>query len=212
MRVSTALNMLHEASVTRSYDESAERSALGLVLHQFMRETRCVLTSRTVPILADATSFDVSTWPDFRMERVVRAELVDEWQPVLLKSYATIAKQHRERTTTGAPQWFGWRTHDTGVLWPRADAGYTLRLTYAAPAIDVVITQSSSEDPEINIPEEYLFDVIRFGATAVLEHNDPDALFQSAAWQKFEKHIEKVRTKLAPMHQGEVVFDPREYA
>jgi hypothetical protein len=217
MKLSTALTMLINASKTRMGDDSHRRMALQVALDHFMRTTKCVWKKGTASIALGGTTFSVSSLADFRPERFIRADLQGEWQPVGLKTYESIADAHRNRGgVTGKPRAIAFRADAssgvTGVCWPTSDAAYTLEIVYAEPADNVITEESGlASSSHLNIPDEYLPELITFGASAALEHNDPDAMYQSVAWQRFEKYCRDIRASVHPNGAGEVIFNPREY-
>lgn len=206
MTITQAIAIVTQALKTNSYGEARIRDGIAWAGTRFLRETGTVRKLADKTCTPGSSTLDTSTITDFRPERLQMAYVTANKEGLMVYAASAMLRMQQQKPCTGTPKGIAWITDTSAELWPTPSTADTIRIIYSQPLIDVV---NSSGGTTINIPDEYLHDVLRFGATAATEHNDPDALYADKAFQRFEDFIQQIKGRVHPVG----VLDPntREY-
>lgn len=173
-----------------------------------LRRTRCVQTVGTFTLtsgspVAAIGGTGAGQISDFRNERLLFCELTT-FEAVLNRGYQEVRHKHLRGSSSGKPQFIGFRAPGTaaGTVWPTPDAAYVMSVIYVPPLTDI-----TTGDPTLNIPDVYLRDFLWTLCPAAVEMNNPAALFQSEAWKRGLESIEEIKGEC----MADVVIDPDLY-
>ena len=174
-------------------DADVDRAVLEITT-RFARVTRCMRGYATMSLVASDASVpatpgegeEAEEWPvDFRPERVMRAYLVGEDLPALsLVDHQTIMDSRAQNASESAPTAIGFTSTTTAEVWPTPDDSYTLGIIYWQPATQ--FAPGADGDTTLNLPDDYLVEILSSGAPAVLQRHEPEnAARVAAAWQTY---------------------------
>lgn len=195
MKLGRAVNIVRRA-VKSGIAETTIKDAIFLAGNMFLRETGISRKEATVTLTASDEDVNIPEQiEDFRPERLLRAEFSD-YDKLEHVDYDTIATWLRDSSESGTPEFIGFRTDTAGVVFPKPDSSHTsLRLVYLQRFAN---TDSYEDDTQLNLPDEYIFEVLWFGAGAVAESDVPDKTFQNVSWRKFvDEVIPKAKARTA---------------
>lgn len=200
MRVDTAIQIATRALKTRDYTPERIIDGLAMAGNYLCRNANIVTSTATVSTVASTATVDISSITGLRIPRV-RSIFADDY-PVRPKSLDNLRTQRRNAGVgSGRPSMWAEQDSDTLLLWPVPSAVYSLSITYAAPFTDVY----SAENPELNVPDEFVMDLLMFGVPPCVEMNDPSAAYQSESWKKF---TETIVPQIASLASTATVNDP----
>ena len=172
--------------------------AIGLAGNYFLRETKSSKGEFFLNLVPGDETFSVDDQTDFRPERLLFAETTT-YQRLDYRTYHEVAAQYATDSTVstadGTPKMLAFRTPDKGIVWPTATAAKSqIRIVYYRPLVDI---EEHDVNLKLNIPDEYAYDVLFYGAAAVAEHRVPDSLFQDVAWNRFLQLTKKAKEEMA---------------
>ena len=195
MRLSRAKQIVRRVLKDR-YGEDQETDGGLYACNYFLRRTRCQTTSGNVTLSSGTATVDIAaTLTDFRFNRWCSGEIAG--YPLRARGYEVVQAKRREQLYSGRPKVIAWRTPGTAYMWPTPDSAYTLSVVYTQFIQTSDVYDGTEDDPELNVPEEYILDVLWLGASSAIEVNNPSVLYQNAAWQRFEQFIEDVQGECA---------------
>jgi len=94
-------------------------------------------------------------------------------------------------------------------VWPAPDAAYYLGLTWWEMLTSFTIGTTSAV--ALNLPDEYLWPVLQWGAPALLEQPDPADRRASPRWQMFLAEIVKLAGRADPNRASQTLADGSRY-
>jgi hypothetical protein len=165
------------------YPDSEIDRAIQTVCDDFIDYVRCTRTTTALALTAGSSS--LPALPSlFRPERLLRA-----WIPakgVLDKlGHGDLLKLQIDEGNTGLPQFVAFDSFSTGEVYPTPEAGsaYSLKIQWYEPL--TVWTPGGADPGTLNLPDDYLRQILIYGATATLQHNEPEHKFASESWKKY---------------------------
>lgn len=183
--VTAALTIMDRVLKT-TYADAKKTDALRYAGNLFLRQTQCTITaSEAFTFTSGDETVDIgATITDFRPEAFLSMYLTASWRPVRKRSYGDLIRLYRNDTSTGYPKFIAWDSTSNALVWPDPDANYATRITYVPLLVD--LTTGSNV---INIPDKFIDALLWFGAAPLVEFNNPNAGFQSPAWQRFVNEV-----------------------
>lgn len=178
-----------DASDESSYDLDEIDRAIQAVADDFIHATRCTRTVANIAITEAAAA--LGSFPSgFLPEMILRAwitgkgdlDIIDHSELVKLQVQTT-NEDGDELTAT--PRYLAFSSLTTGEVHPTPDDDYTLKIQYVAPFTSFTPGQSTSSTV-LNIPDHYLRNILVYGATALLQHNEEEKRYASTSWRKYE--------------------------
>jgi hypothetical protein len=163
-------------------------NALLEVGRRFCRQTRCLLTSSTVAITAASSSFPVTVplAAGWTPERIIDVIIAGEDRTLRLVDYPTINSYIARDDSEGMPELLAFIDASTaGTLWPTPDIAYTAKMRWWLPFTSWTAGDSGANSTSINLPDELLDCVIRFGAPALLKYPSAEQAFASEMWKMY---------------------------
>lgn len=176
--VETARAMLLDSIVhtgTASFSNSKLDRAIIAACNRFLRETRIVRKQTDVSLSDGTTTYDLDTLTsggtNFRRIINVMHIASPDWNEVELVDYNTVRQEFEDSTAKGKPEMVA-IDGDNLVVHPTPDAAYTLNVqTYELldqTGWTVGGTDGTTLAVTLNVPEDWIDDVLWFGARAYL--------------------------------------------
>jgi len=192
MNVAEAANIVRRA-LKSNYGDETVLPAISLALNELIRYTEVSRTNGEVTVAEGAQYVDIaSTLTDFRSERLLHARI--GYRPMMQRVSFRAIVTALSYNQSGIPNTIAFEdgNYSRAFLYPTADDDYTMTVAYKAPLVELTGNRT------LNIPDEYLHGALWFGAAAAVEHNDPNAMYQSVAWRRFmDEIIPSVRSGMA---------------
>lgn len=92
-------------------------------------------------------------------------------------------------TSSGTPSCIAFTTTSTGIVYPTPSDNLTLNVEYVLPF--PTWTYGTTSTVTFDLPDEDMLPIVALGAPAILQHNEPEHAYASAAWQQFEQAISR---------------------
>jgi hypothetical protein len=193
MNLRRAIQIVRRAAKS-DIDSDVIADAIGLAGNYFLRETKLAKADFVVDVDVGTTEFYISDHPNFRPEQIIIVETVN-YQSIDVRDYRELARMHAGNPApsveTGRIRAIAFRTPASGIMYPHADASNdSFRITHYQPFTDI---EGHDDNVQLNIPDQYAYEVMWYGASAVAEHRVPDAMFQTNAWAMFREFTRKVK-------------------
>jgi hypothetical protein len=176
------------AGADTEYGDEAIDFALMSVGEQFCRVTRCNRRVDPVTLASGNATVDLTPLgPGFHPERIISAYTAGDADPMDRPDWEELLRLQVTRGGTGRPRALAFEAPAVAGVWPTPDAAYTLRLrwwepfTSWAPGVD----DATSATVTLNCRPDYLIQILPFGPTALLQHNDPQMAYASESWKKY---------------------------
>jgi len=118
--------------------------------------------------------------------------------------YFQIVAEQQRNPRHGQPRVIGFETSTTGRVGPIPNADYTLRITYAPPFTSWA--PGSSTSVTLNLPDDIMQLVIRWGAVSFLQVTEPENAFATVAWRNYMELVERIRSRGPGTGGSQVVF------
>lgn len=168
-----------------SYTVADVDRALFTVGQRFCRKTKCVRAAGNVALTAASGSADVSGLTLFLPERLLSGTIVDAPEPLELVGWEALYRKRVDCPSQGTPTELAFETEVTAGVWrtPKVDA--TLRLYWWQPFTSWTLGTGSPNAVTFNLPDAYLGEILTYGVTALLQHNEPQNQYASESWQKY---------------------------
>lgn len=210
MNLRRAISIVRQAAKS-DVEADVIADAIGMAGNYFLRETKMAHAEFIVDLDVDTAEFRIDNVRDFRPERLIYAETMF-YQYIQPRDYREIAEKYAGNpapSVSGSyPKAIGFRTPQTGIVYPPAAAdNKEMRIVYYQPFSNI---ETHDDNTILNIPDEYIYDVLWYGATAVAEHRVPDSLFQQVAWQQFLHLTKKAKeeTVFKGIREGPAIAPP----
>lgn len=126
---------------------------------------------------------------------VTGASESDERRRISLRlvPYQQVLSQQIVLPQTQQPTLMGFQTWATGQVWPTPDQNYTLNLLWL-PFFSVWTPGDATQlNTVLNVPDEFLRPALTYGATAFLQHTDPQQQYANPSWKMFIEFCESCR-------------------
>lgn len=192
-------SVLHVSPNT--YDTIKQDRALKFALGRFVRNTGCSRDTITVDI-ADATrtvdidaaiaASDPAVLP-LGVPNIVSARI--GYEPVQVVNFPHAMRLIRnDATAEGRPQYLSFESMAAlAHLYPLPDADYSLTLNYKADLVQWDSGTTESDDVILNVPDDYIYDVIWLGGGPALVYGEPASNWANGGWAQFEALIQQAR-------------------
>jgi hypothetical protein len=213
------LNTLHATSGAFAADEID--NAILLAGNEYVRRTKCTRAYADVTLASGSNTVNiVTTIPLFRSFRWIGGTI--SHYSVKKVAYETMARDLAEGTAgSGRPERISFPADNEAYLTPVPSEQLTLRVRYyKAFGIEASNGSALSWTPGgtdgtttggiLNIPEEVVHGVLRFGAVPALVSSAPGVLLRTGEWDRFEQFIEETMGLFIP-DDGVWFADPNDY-
>lgn len=186
MSLASAIALLREfarmAGSSASYSDLNCQHAIEGACSYFCRETKYVTASGTITVAGGTDAVDASGLSLFRPERILSVSAEDVDEPLKKLDPLTMHAK-RNAAQSGLPEFISFHTATAGYVYPAPADDCDLTVRYWQPW----------DTTSMNLPLEVLREIIPTGAAAMLQHNEPEALYASGAWQKFLAIVEQYK-------------------
>lgn len=173
------------AGAAEVYSAAQVDRAIQMVGNHFLRHTQILKTLSTVALAADSAEVSLAGLTGFRPDRLLRAYLVGEAEPLEIVDYEEVHRAAAESSATGTPLRLAFADWSTGRVSPTPDAIYSLQLLWLTPFTTWTPGTESPDDVTLNLPDEILAEILPYGPPAVLQHNEEEQRYASASWRKY---------------------------
>jgi hypothetical protein len=187
MTVTDARNFVRQfarnAQDSSMYNDASIDRAIQTVCNRFIRVTKATKKTDTLAVTAGASTIDLSEIDDFRPERLLRAWI--SGKPELeLTDFWTIDSRLVNEPSAGVPTLIGFNTTTDGAIFPAPDADYTINLLWVPPLTTWTIG-ATDDATALNLPDDWMQEILVYGATATLQHTEPEHKYASESWKKY---------------------------
>ena len=175
-------------------DSAKKDRALLAAFHEFHRVVGPDITNTNIAVASGASTLNItSTVTGFRSDDFIRAEI--GYNRVELMPYDSVARRLGvTNPKTGEPSMIGFRDEDaSAIIWPAADAAYTMRLTHFTGITSWTIGTTTPLSTSINIPDEWVYGVVWHGALYHLIRGAPGHPEWQAAKAEWDALLEKAQ-------------------
>jgi|18_taG_2_1085343.scaffolds.fasta_scaffold00815_6 hypothetical protein len=191
-------SILHVGSASITDEQKDE--ALYAAGSEFVRETQCLTDSTNITVAINTNSVDVTaTITDFTRDRFNRAEI--DFYNVGLTDYEALRQANEgDNAVKGRPTLCAFLTDDFMLFNKKALQAYTMKLTHREPMTEWTI--GTADVTTLNLPDEWVKQVIWMGAKAYLLRGAPGFPDATVAEQRFAALIEQAKMHFAPLTPG----------
>jgi hypothetical protein len=183
-----ARDIVRESAILTSeatYNDTRIDRAIQMALGRAARITKADWDLTDVSLASGSRTDALAELANWDPIRFMEAWIND--YPVERVNYHSLAREYQGGATiTGRPEWLAFPKKQEMHLYPTPDAVYTLKVMHWQPLVSWTPGDPGAEDTEINLPGEWAREALWWGATSALLYGDPDALFQSTGWQRYE--------------------------
>jgi len=194
------------AGDSTAYSDTAVTHAINIVGTRFVQQVRSQRRTDDVTLTSGNATAGISTMvtAGFRPDMLLSAYLTDRagamrvvsWDDLMMlrstTGRETLSPADGRGTdavtaASGTPTTLAFETLTTCEVYPVPNATYTVRFRWCPP-----FSLTGGTGGHISIPDDWLRQILYTGATAVLQHNEPESAYASGAWQKyleFEKSV-----------------------
>jgi hypothetical protein len=161
--------------------EEIDRS-IQAVCDRFILKTRC--TRRTDTLTLTINSSVLPALPtNFRPEKLLRVWIPSQGRLTRVDHGGIIDRQLDEGAT-GVPEYIGFDSFTSGEVYPTPDVAYSVKLQWVEP---FTTWTAGGNDPgtALNIPDDYLRLVLMYGASSILQFNEPKNPEAKAKWKEY---------------------------
>lgn len=204
MKLDEAVKVLVD-SVLHTSDETFSVEKLHRAIksagYRFVRETGCSVTTIAVPLTASTSGLNIQTTiPGFEIDQFYRARI--GLQEVKIAPWSMLVREASLLAAEGTPRMLAFNSADDAMVSPTPDQNMMLLLTYRRALFS--FTPGASSNPELNIPEEWVWDVIWWGARTQLLFGLPGHTDADPAAAKFEQMIADAKGRFASTATGTI--------
>lgn len=180
-----------------SYSNEQIDNAILFVGKMWMRDTKCVVKFGQVAIVDGEREIDIQgALPDFDFWSYIRAQIVtteNHIKTVYRDNYQSVANAYCNGGTSGRPRALGMKDNATALLYPEPDDDYTLHVFYGEPFVEFTAGTLSPDSVTINVPADFVRDVLWFGAgTALVFGENYQNMYPTRGWSYFMDLKKKV--------------------
>lgn len=203
--------VLHlKRSINRTpYADSKVDHAAKLAINYLLRKTKLDKQSTTVATVASTATVDFSTpiGNFFHTPNLlhVRHSSDNNYKKVEQVDWEWMRNMRQISTSENLPTKIAFEINKTAYLDPIPDAAYTLTCVYWMPAILEDDSGTLFEwvpgtvrKGKINVPDEYLYETLWFGAAAALVGHERENPWARESWAKFEAYVRTAMSAGAP--------------
>lgn len=171
------------AGSTDSYPLDSIDRAIQTSCDHFIHRTRCTRTKTGLNLTGGSNI--LPAFPTrFRPEYLLRARILTS-PSLALVDYDTLLDSRNAQDTSGPPQAIAFDTFSSGEVWPKPDQAYTVNFLWYEPLVTWVPGPGADGNLILNLPDEFLTQILPYGPTAILQHTEPQHKYASESWKKF---------------------------
>lgn len=181
----------NHADTNKPYTDADVQEAIRFVLGEFVRLSQCTRVVGGLTITNNTNAMTVSPLTTgFLPARMIdNVAYFTGYDKIVFVDLPSVARKIAESSgTTSQPLYAAWRTDAAALVWPKADATYTLTVDYYQPLASLV-----SPSDTVNISDEYIRPAIWWGVPAALRYAGREDIIASPMWQNFLSHAAIVR-------------------
>ena len=187
------------AGDSTAYSDTACTNAINIVGTRFVQQVRSQRVTTDITLTSGNTTATITTLTTlgFRPDMLLSVYLTNRARALDVVSWddLQLLRSTTGRTTldptdgrstdavtpaSGTPTTLAFETFTGAEVYPVPDAAYTLRFRWCTP-----FSLTGGSGGAISIPDDWLRQILYTGATAVLQHNEPESAYASGAWQKY---------------------------
>jgi hypothetical protein len=144
----------------------------------------------TLPSLAGLTGFQPAYLTRATLINITTGVGIDPNLAVV--DHGTVLNRLTNDPRTDQPRLIGFDAAGTGRIYPTADQAYTLRLSYIPPFSSW--TAGSGGTTALNIPDEHMQSILRWGGVYFLQGNEPENKIAAANnWRNYLDYVARIR-------------------
>jgi hypothetical protein len=202
-------------------DEERDRAiqVLGndFILHTLMPRITGDITVTAGSAAIDDFTADAGDLTGFRPERLLRAYLpgLDAGSPdrawLDVSDYARILEERTRCPRDGIPTAIGFESSSSALVNAAPTADLVIRFLWVPPFTPWTAGSSDGDvlATELNIPTDQLQQALTYGATAFLQHNEPESQYAVASWQKYIAYRDDAAAKAGGLGGGRTRMSSR---
>lgn len=174
------------AGSSAMYSNEMIDRALQSVGNRFCRVTRCLPRLDGLELTADAADVPISDLAGtFRPEHLIRAYLEGYSGALELVDFNDLADLQADEASSAQPTKLAFSSPREARVYPTPDVDYTLQVRWWQPFTIWTAGTAAPDDVTLNIPEEILTEILPYGPTSILQHNEPEMKYAAQSWQKY---------------------------
>jgi hypothetical protein len=173
------------------YPDAMVDRAIQFVGNHFVRATRCLVQVSTASIASGVAAVDLSGISGFRPDRLVAAYASGVAERLDQVDWETLWRRQVCTSTPGKPRRMAFADWTTMNVDPLPDQDYTLYLRWT-PLFTAWAAGGGSGDTVLNLPDDWLAEIMVLGPPAILQHNEPEHAFASASWKKYQELVQSL--------------------
>lgn len=199
-------NVARNGQDSSMYTAVMVESAIQGICNDFITRTQATRATGDLILAAGTAALPsfgspaAGTLTGFRTEYLLRAYLVgltsgtSEGNPNLdITEFGDVMNRSLNRSIAGQPCLLAFDSISTGMVFPTPDKPYTLRLLWDPPFTSWVAGSGGS--PVLNLPDEFMQQILRWGATYYLQGNEPEnQKAQATNWQNYLDFVAKAKS------------------
>lgn len=169
--------------------------------NRFLRETQITRTTTAVPTVSGTATLDITATSgagEFRPGMLLDVPFISSatgtYYPVYGAAWDAIRSQLRESTARDRPEQIAWLTADTAYLYPIPDAVYTITFTWWAPLTSFNAGTGDPGAVSLNIPEQYVDDLLYWGTRAYLLKGLPGHPEADSSMAEFKEFVRQAKS------------------
>lgn len=171
------------------YTDADIDRAIMAAANTFIDATRSTMRLDTVTAAAGSDEVDLSSVGGFRPDRIKRIYLGD--RPLGIWSWEELVAQ---QDCTGTPTAIAFEDWQTARVYPTPTANTDIKVRWYPPfsSWDVGCNDTTAQGIIFNLPDDWMQQILIYGATSILQHTDPQQLYANASYQKFQAFIKSM--------------------
>ncbi len=177
-----------------SLDDDKLHRAIQATGYRFNSTTGSAKTTTNVPTVANDETLNIrTTITDFEEHWFISAR-IGYATVELMPEIGTIEREYiADPNQTGTPKWLGFYSNTSALLYPKPTSVQSIALTYYADFTS--FTAGTANNPDLNLPNEFAYDIIWWGARAYLLDGLKGHADAQTAYAKFDTIIEQAAAK-----------------
>ena len=170
------------------YSDTDIDRAIYTVGERFARMTRCVRTASSVDLTADDATVDFSGVTGFLPEQIISAYVLTEANAVAVVKWEDLYQKQINTPTGNDPcqrRELAFETPTIANIWPAPTEDGTLRVRWWETFTTWTLGVADGTSTTFNLPDQYLTEILTYGAPACLQHNSEEHGYMGESWKKY---------------------------